>query len=419
MRSTRAGATKLSRGCEPRCHGSTCSTPARRYAAGALALLNAVCDGTAEEAVGLARGALASDASVDEDARAGRPQYIARVALALAGAPDEALVGLERALGFSTARGSIMGQGVGLGWRALIQLVAGNVGETENDARASLAVLAGTGLSAPELGATAALAWALIERGELAEADEVLACAPPEHGWGGAAVCCVRARLLMARHRHADALVELDAVKAMAAQAGWRSLRPVDWRSLEASARLRSGDTERALQLAGEDVAAAVRFGSPRDLARALRIRGLVAGPEAQVAAIDSLRAAGSSLELARALVDHGAALRRAGERAHSREPLLEGLELAAACGASALVEQARTEVRAAGARPRRVARSGVESLTPSERRVAVLAAEGLSNAEIAQALFVTVRTVEMHLSAAYRKLEIASRAALPAALTA
>ena len=148
-------------------------------------------------------------------------------------------------------------------------------------------------------------------------------------------------------------------------------------------------------------------------------MRGLVAGGEAQVAAIDSLRAAGSSLELARALVDHGAALRRAGERAHSREPLLEGLELAATCGASALVEHARTELRAAGARPRRVARSGVESLTPSERRVAVLAAEGLSNAEIAQALFVTVRTVEMHLSAAYRKLEIASRAALPGALSA
>ena len=400
----------------PRLDGST---PARRYAAGALALLDVVCDGTAEEALGLTRAALANEASVDEDARAGRPQYVTRVALALAGEPAEALVGLERALGFSSARGSIMGQGIGLGWRALIQLVAGNVAETENDARASLSVLAGTGLSGPELGATAALAWALIERGELAEADEVLAAAPPEHGWGGAAVGCARARLLMARHRHADALVELDAVRAISAQAGWRSLLPVDWRCLEARARLGSGDAERALQLADEEIAAAERFGSPRELGRALRVRGLVAGGEAQVAAIDCLRAARSPLDLARALVDHGGALRREGERALAREPLLEGLELAATCGASALVEQARTELRAAGARPRRAARSGVESLTPSERRVAVLAAEGLSNAEIAQALFVTVRTVEMHLSAAYRKLEIASRAALPAALAA
>ncbi len=61
--------------------------------------------------------------------------------------------------------------------------------------------------------------------------------------------------------------------------------------------------------------------------------------------------------------------------------------------------------------------RTGVDALTPSERRVSELAASGLANAEIAQALFVTVRTVEMHLSAAYRKLGIASRAALPAAL--
>ena len=200
---------------------------------------------------------------------------------------------------------------------------------------------------------------------------------------------------------------------------GVAQLLPVDWRCLEARARLGSGDAERALQLADEEIAAAERFGSPRELGRALRVRGLVAGGEAQVAAIDCLRAARSPLDLARALVDHGGALRREGERALAREPLLEGLELAATCGASALAEHARTELRAAGARPRRAARSGVEALTPSERRVAALAAEGLSNAEVAQALFVTVRTVEMHLSAAYRKLEIASRAALPGALSA
>jgi DNA-binding CsgD family transcriptional regulator len=64
------------------------------------------------------------------------------------------------------------------------------------------------------------------------------------------------------------------------------------------------------------------------------------------------------------------------------------------------------------------VARTGVDALTPSERRVALLAADGLTNAEIAQALYVTVRTVEMHLSAAYRKLEVRSRGSLPAALS-
>ena len=61
--------------------------------------------------------------------------------------------------------------------------------------------------------------------------------------------------------------------------------------------------------------------------------------------------------------------------------------------------------------------REGGDELTPSERRIAELAAEGLSNPQIAQRLFVTVKTVEMHLSRCYRKLGIGSRSALPQAL--
>jgi DNA-binding CsgD family transcriptional regulator len=60
---------------------------------------------------------------------------------------------------------------------------------------------------------------------------------------------------------------------------------------------------------------------------------------------------------------------------------------------------------------------SGLDSLTPSERRVAQMAAEEMSNKEIAQALFVTVKTVEVHLSSVYRKLGIGSRRQLPGAL--
>lgn len=70
-----------------------------------------------------------------------------------------------------------------------------------------------------------------------------------------------------------------------------------------------------------------------------------------------------------------------------------------------------------AGARPRRVALTGLDALTPSERRVSEMAARGMTNKEIAQALFVTLRTVEMHLSSAYRKLEIHSRRGLAEAL--
>ena len=102
---------------------------------------------------------------------------------------------------------------------------------------------------------------------------------------------------------------------------------------------------------------------------------------------------------------------------ADSREALRVALDLAHRCGAIALTERTRTELLAAGGRPRRLVLSGLDSLTPSERRIARLAADGVSNREIAQNLFVTARTVEGHLTHAYQKLAITSREQLPAAL--
>ena len=122
-------------------------------------------------------------------------------------------------------------------------------------------------------------------------------------------------------------------------------------------------------------------------------------------------------LEHAYALANLGAALRRANHRAEARDHLRQALELAQRSGATLLAEQAHEELIATGARPRRVELRGAAALTPSERRIAALAAEGISNREIAQALFVTLRTVEMHLSNAFRKLGVSSRTQLLAAL--
>jgi DNA-binding CsgD family transcriptional regulator len=96
---------------------------------------------------------------------------------------------------------------------------------------------------------------------------------------------------------------------------------------------------------------------------------------------------------------------------------LRQGVELAHKCGGNALVERANSELAATGAHPRTILLSGVDALTASERRVAQLAAEELSNKEIAQALFVTVKTVEQHLGRVYRKLDIGSRRELGRAL--
>ena len=117
--------------------------------------------------------------------------------------------------------------------------------------------------------------------------------------------------------------------------------------------------------------------------------------------------------------MDRGAALRRAGLRRDARAVLTAAMDEAHACGAGVLAERAAAELRASGARPRRHALTGADALTPSERRVADLAAVGRTNRDIARHLFVTAATVETHLTRVYRKLDIAGREGLAAALGA
>ena len=193
------------------------------------------------------------------------------------------------------------------------------------------------------------------------------------------------------------------------------------WRSYAALAAARLGEPDRARELIEEELEIARRFGAPEPIGEALRVRALLA-PSADMVelareAVDVL--AGSELRVAhaRALIDLGAALRRGGHRRDAREPLREGLDLANRCGSVVETDRAMDELRATGARPRRPAVRGVDSLSAQERRVAAMAAEGLSNREIAEALFLTRRTVEMHLTGAYRKLDVSGRAELPAAL--
>jgi DNA-binding NarL/FixJ family response regulator len=123
-------------------------------------------------------------------------------------------------------------------------------------------------------------------------------------------------------------------------------------------------------------------------------------------------------LELALSLVELGTAERRANRKATARDQQEEGIVLAHACGARSLEDRALAELLAAGARPRRPPASGRDTLTPSELRIADLAGAGQTNRQIAQRLFITQKTVEGHLARAFRKLQIDSRAQLPAALS-
>jgi DNA-binding CsgD family transcriptional regulator len=228
-----------------------------------------------------------------------------------------------------------------------------------------------------------------------------------------------RAQLLLALGDPEVALQELRGLAVL--NAPWDGgPGPFPWAPAMVHALLRLDDRRQAAEVAGEEIERARAFGAPRALGIALHAAALAA-PSGQEAALQEaiavLEQADAPLELARALTDLGAVVRRGRRPVDSREPLRRAAELALRCGAHAVVRRARGELLASGARPRRVALQGAEALTPSERRVAELAAAGRTNREIAQELYVTEKTVEGHLSHAYDKLGIRSRSALPDAL--
>jgi DNA-binding CsgD family transcriptional regulator len=181
---------------------------------------------------------------------------------------------------------------------------------------------------------------------------------------------------------------------------------------------MQSGDQERAVHVARAEHEAATRYGLPHWLGPAERALGLVQGDLDRLQrSVELLQQTPCRLELAHSLVELGAALRRGGQRSAAREPLTRGMDVAQRCGAAILVTRARQELRASGVRPRRLVMSGIESLTPAELRTARLAAEGNTNREIAQQLWVSPKTIETQLRAAYHKLDIASRIQLREAL--
>jgi len=199
----------------------------------------------------------------------------------------------------------------------------------------------------------------------------------------------------------------------------WGGANPLAsrWRSHACFALIAMGDSAGARQMARDDLWRARRWGAASGTGVALRAAALVEGDAGSVGRLREaaavLEGSLARLEYARALTDLGAALRRGNHRAEARGALQDGLDLAERCGAGALAERARTELRAAGGRPSQLLGAGPRQLTVSERRVAELAAEGRSNPEIAQVLFVTRKTVETHLGHVYHKLGVSGRGQL------
>ena len=232
-----------------------------------------------------------------------------------------------------------------------------------------------------------------------------------------------RGRLRLAQERPAEALADILAAGRIVLATGSTCPGYLAWRSAAALAHAALGEREEGLRLATEEVELARAFGGQRTLGVSLRAAGAVAGGGEGEAllreSVECLERAGIALERARALAELGVLVRATGRRAEARAMLREALDVAHHAGAAPLADLAEAELRATGAKPRRVALSGVEALTASERRVAELAGDGLTNREIAQALFVTMRTVEGHLTRVFAKLALSSRDELPDVLGA
>ena len=196
----------------------------------------------------------------------------------------------------------------------------------------------------------------------------------------------------------------------------------VPWRAGAVMALVALGERTRAEALADTEVTQARATGVPHAVGGALRAAAVAREGDERTAllreAVEVLCPSGAQLEHARALCDLGAAQRHAREAGSARQSLNHALELSRRLGATATAERAYRELRLSGARPTSARQGGhAVALTPGERRVAQLAAQDLSNAEIARRLFVTPRTVEWHLTQTYRKLGIRSRTGLVQAL--
>jgi DNA-binding CsgD family transcriptional regulator len=376
-----------------------------------------------ERAIELARRALASGNLLASFSVA---FFYAVNALLRAGLLDEAVPIFNQAVPQARRRGDIFNLAYLLLWRGKCQTDRGDLRAAVADLREAIDLSVVYGMRVAWGYNIGFLAQALLGQGEADEAARVI-----DRGGFPEQLPLDQVHLVWFRLHRARVRIETGSpergVEELLQVGETVRLVPLDnpssvpWRSWAAEGLRLLDRNDEARVLAAEELAIARRWGAPPAIGAVLRVLGLVEGGKAGIGllgeAVEVLAGSEARLEYARALVDLGAALRRENRRTEARELLREGVDLALRSGAFGLARRANEEIAATGARPRRVLQTGLDALTTSERRVGQLAADGMTNKEIAQTLFVTIKTVEVHLSHAYRKLQISSRAQLEDAL--
>lgn len=380
----------------------------------------AITGGTAEQCTAVALRALGGGDLVEVDDNL---IYVAAAIIPALADTHEALEVWDEVMARTHRKGSLIGVLTVHLWRGYALMRRGEMDEAETSIRLGWDEMEAWGSPRSLLAyPSALLAELLLERGDLDGARgmvDILGEVPPT---ADVARLLLGSRLLvlLAEGRNE----EVVALSEEYVERFGRVVNPAwaPWRPIAAEALDRLGRTDEALATIRAEVDQCRHWGGPGSLGRALRVLGTIEredGLDTLAEAVAILDGSPARLELAKALVAQGTALRLARRPTDAREPLQRGLELALACGVPPLAERARTELQAAGLRPRVEALSGAGALTASERRVADLATGGRTNKDIAQMLYVTPKTIEVHLSSVYRKLGIRSRRELAGALAA
>jgi DNA-binding CsgD family transcriptional regulator len=385
-------------------------TPAGRLALGMLAITAMVDGGTAEQAVTYARAAASGAVNIHNG-----PVIVAARILDRAGLPAESLAVLDGLVAASRRGGTGRTHVHVLAVRSSVVSGMGRCADAEADAVAAMGLGRDHDWAAPRI----AYASVLLDRGEHVRAEAVLnEIREPDFVWEHPGVLLVRAQAKYMLGDRDGALSSLLECGRGLAEAGIRSPMLVQWWLLAATILAEQGRHAQARPLVEEQVELLTRWGTPEAVGLGQLAMGVATDEvDLMVAAVERLTDSPARLSQLRAEIQVGTALLRAGDDAGARKYLRRAVDLATLCGHRTLRAAATGLLTAAGGRMRRPNVGGPGPLTAAERRVAEHASAGATNREISQELFISVRTVETHLSKVYRKLGVSSREEITRAL--
>ncbi|MGK5732477.1 LuxR C-terminal-related transcriptional regulator [Streptomyces sp. URMC 124] len=402
-------------------HGDS---PAERQLLAAMSVMACLEGRPAGEVADLARKAIRVE---DAAPAAGWWVLGPSTVLGLADAVDEALAGLERSYTGGLARHGVRVRVPALAGRSVALHDAGDIAGALRQARAAVVLAERDGRAGPVPMAHIALGSSLVSAGRTTEACAVLdhlvstdvALERRLFEWHH--YLYARGRALRQQGDLEGALTAWQRCGRGLEEAGVANPLLAPWWLPATTTLARLGRAAEAAEIVEQVRPRIRRWGTPRALGLGLLAAACVAEGRTRLRllgdSVDALASSPARLEHCKAEFQLGHELLRHGDTDGARRHLRRVIERATHCGYHLLAGIARRLLVTAGGRMAQLAASPLDSLTGSERRVAALARDGASNKKIAETLFITTRTVEMHLTNVYRKLGVRGRTELPGGL--